>query len=436
MIDVVAKSDRPGKIRLHRIVNLGTVVAEQAFIGGSTFLTLVLVKRAGGETELGIFSLALTLLYFLMALHESLITTPYTVYGNRLHGDAKRTYLGNSLLQHFVLCGITFPLLFLAGVATGFFSQTVYLMPVLITVACVAPLWLSREFSRRVALSELRLRSAISVSGAYGILLALSLGFLYVSSRLTPTTCLASIGVASLISATIWFIRNRPRFRLVPSKLASSFKKNWFLGKWMVASQISSAFGSNTVPWILAIYSGTAAVGVLAACDSVLRLANPLLKAASNILVPKASLAIANGGRPEAARVLWRATAELAVFITIFFVVIAIAGGWFLVWIFGPEFAQYRLCLTLLASSQWLITLTMPVGCGILVFERSDLNLRNDLIGTVVTLGSVATLCFFYEGVFGAATGMAIGNAARFVLTLVTFYLLSHEEISLATDDN
>lgn len=428
ILDSLVKIPRPNMARL---VNVGTVVTEQAFIGGSTFLTMVLVKRACGESQLGVFSLALTLLYLLMAIHESLITLPFTVYGNRLKGDAKRTYLGNSLLQHIILCATVFAGLSIAGLIIGGFSTQSLLVPILISVGCIAPLWLSREFVRRVSLSDLQLQQALAVSAMYGVLLALFLIYLLQSNQLTPTTCFLAMGVASVVPASWWLYRNRTIFRIAPSTLLNSVKKNWFLGKWMVAGQTTTALGGSSVPWILALYSGTVAVGVLAACDSVLRLANPLMKAVHNVMVPKASLAAVDGGRNEVVRVLWRAAAGLALFMSIFFVGIVFAGGWFLEWIYGPDLEPYRHCLTILACSQWFATLTMPAGCGILIFERSDLNLRNDVVGVVITFVSAAILCYFF-GVYGAATGMVLGNAAKCLLTYGTFHAIATEHHSLA----
>jgi hypothetical protein len=48
--------------------------------------------------------------------------------------------------------------------------------------------------------------------------------------------------------------------------------------------------------WLLALVDGTTATGVYAACISVVSLANPLNMGLSNILTPRAVLALKEGG--------------------------------------------------------------------------------------------------------------------------------------------
>ena len=59
-------------------------IGDQCLVSGTNFLTLVIVGRSCGLQELGVYSLAFTVVVILMALQESLLIAPYTVMMSRL----------------------------------------------------------------------------------------------------------------------------------------------------------------------------------------------------------------------------------------------------------------------------------------------------------------------------------------------------------------
>src|SRR5215208_6719718 len=81
----------------------GAAIAERALLGAATLLVTVLLGRWSGPSELGLFLIFFPLLFVAIALQESLITAPYTVYSAD-HDDParRRTYLG-SVLNHTVI---------------------------------------------------------------------------------------------------------------------------------------------------------------------------------------------------------------------------------------------------------------------------------------------------------------------------------------------
>ena len=59
-----------------------------------------------GPEQLGTFSLFFPLVFIAIALQESLITAPYTVFAADHDGDARRRYLGSVLIHTLVLGGV------------------------------------------------------------------------------------------------------------------------------------------------------------------------------------------------------------------------------------------------------------------------------------------------------------------------------------------
>ena len=99
----------------------GAAIFERALLGATTFLVTILLGRWGGPDELGLFIIFFPLLFIAIALQESLITAPYTVYiANRDDPADRRAYLGGVLNHTVILCALAAPLM--AITALGFNS--------------------------------------------------------------------------------------------------------------------------------------------------------------------------------------------------------------------------------------------------------------------------------------------------------------------------
>src|SRR6185503_4571137 len=87
-------------------------IGDQCLVSGTNFLTLVVMGRACGMYELGVYSLAFTAVVTLMALQESLLIAPYTVINTRFRSAERRSaYCAATLVQQ---------LLFGSAAALGF----------------------------------------------------------------------------------------------------------------------------------------------------------------------------------------------------------------------------------------------------------------------------------------------------------------------------
>src|SRR5262245_10524211 len=56
---------------------------DQAVVSGTSLLTTMVIARFGSKEELGAYSVAFAIVLLIIGVHESLIATPYTIYGCR-----------------------------------------------------------------------------------------------------------------------------------------------------------------------------------------------------------------------------------------------------------------------------------------------------------------------------------------------------------------
>ena len=96
-------------------IRTGAAIVERALLGAATFLVTIMLGRWGGPQELGLFIIFFPLLFIAIALQESMITAPYTVYlADHEHADERRRYLG-SVFSHTAILSALVSALFAAG---------------------------------------------------------------------------------------------------------------------------------------------------------------------------------------------------------------------------------------------------------------------------------------------------------------------------------
>src|SRR6185369_17376806 len=77
----------------------GLSVVDQAVVSGTNFATSVLLGRFAVQEELGVYYLALSVIYFARGIQEQLVSAPYMIYCSRKRGRELEEYAGSSLVH-------------------------------------------------------------------------------------------------------------------------------------------------------------------------------------------------------------------------------------------------------------------------------------------------------------------------------------------------
>jgi len=135
-------------------------LADQAVVSGTSFLTTVLVGRWVEPSALGAYSIAISLLFSLWCVQESLISFPYTVQRHHAHGMPAE-YAGSSLAHNCQLSVLAAVALAIGAVALSAGHAVPDLVAAIWVLAGVVPFVLLREFARRFAFAHMRLGQAL-----------------------------------------------------------------------------------------------------------------------------------------------------------------------------------------------------------------------------------------------------------------------------------
>jgi O-antigen/teichoic acid export membrane protein len=176
----------------------------------------------------------------------------------------------------------------------------------------------------------------------------------------------------------------------------------------------------SAVPWLLMAQLGTTATGIFAACETVIQLANPLLIAVANIMVPNAAKAFADGGASEVRRIVLRSTVVLGLVTGLLSAAFMLLGGFFVVTVFGEAYLGRGVVIAVLGAGVVAEGLGLSAANGLWAIDQPKANLVANVLAVTCTL--VITIVMLNSwGIVGAACGATAGRMAASAVQIFTF---------------
>ena len=380
---------------------------DQAMVSGTSFATSVMIGRSCSKEDLGIFYLALTIVYLAKGIQDQVISAPYVIYCHRRRDEQQALYSGSALLHQLTLSVAALVVLLgiLGLVSIGIGPPG--LAPVMWVLLGALPLLLLREFIRRMAAAHLQMGTAIAIDTGVALFQIGSLLLLAYFQRLTVSLAYGTMGAACAVACCGWFVAKRRPLRFARSGAVTDWWHNWNFARWALMSHLISFAPLYFTPWIVIAVCGSGEAGVLAACISLVGMASMFLTGLATFLTPRAALAFSQGGARELRRVLQVAAAVYAAVLGAFAIFVIASGDFLLVLVFGAKYGGYGAVIGVLALSMLAQSMGVTAGIGLWAIDRPKANLAADVCALVVTL----TVMFCLLQSFGAL-GAALGDLA------------------------
>ena len=390
---------------------------DQAVVSGTSFVTSMIVGRLCSKEELGVFYLALTVVYLARGIQEQVVSAPYVIYHHRRRGEALAMYSGSALLHYAGVTAVS--LLMLLGLL-GMLSIGIGptgLAPVAWILMGALPLLLLREFIRRFTVAHLEMVAAIAIDASVAAIQLGGLLALAYYHKLTVTSAYITMGAACAIACAGWFMAKRRPMRFSWSRAVADWRHNWGFGRWALMSHMVGSISPYLMPWFVIAARGKAEAGVLAACLSLAGVASMFVVGVATYLTPKAALAFHSGGVDELRRVLRVAALVYAAVLGAFALFVLATGDFLLVLAFGSKYAGYGGALGIMAASMTALGMSITAGNGLWAIDRPKANFAAD--ATTLFTNLTVVLCLVQPlGVYGAALadlgGNIIGAAVRY----------------------
>ncbi len=396
---------------------------DQAVVSATSFIAAVLIGRFGGAEELGVYSLALAVLFFIAIMQESLISLPYVVYGNRLDGDDRARYAG-TLLTHYAALSV-FAMMCLAGLSIalrrGLGPEDA--APATWALMVVIPFVLLREFGRRVCFAHLHMGRAIGIDVVYATVQVGGLVVLALVGALSAVSALGITGLASGLAGLGWLFVTRRSFTLARDRVLLEVRRSVKLGSWDLGGQMTNWVSRFGLLWVLAVALDSRATGVFAACMTVVTLSNPFVLGLANLVGPQSARAVASGGRKALWPVTLRSTIVVSVGMAVFCGAVIVFGGDVLVMLYGLEFAGNGVVVSVLATVIFVWAVGVSAAHGLKAVERPDVNFKAGVLGVAMTV-PLAIVLVGSLGVLGVALGALVGRFVELAVRGTSFIRL------------
>jgi O-antigen/teichoic acid export membrane protein len=402
---------------------------DQLIVSGMNFVTLLMLGRMAGPDELGMFALVMPLSWFLLAFQESLITVPYTIFGVRLKGDLRRQCAGAALCQSAAWSLFVSVILATAAAIMPFVSSHASLAGVFVVFAIVSPLMLLREFGRRYLFAQLQVPLVLLMTIVGALAQLVMLCWWTYSGQLSASTAFAAVGIGSGISGLSWLWLHWDAFQFNSRRWWYFARKNWILGRWLLASQATPIVAGSILLWMIYAWLGSTAIGVYAACDGILRFVNPLILAFISVITPHVAVGLTQGGKAQLRRIVCRANMLLSVFLCGFIVLMIVAGNWIMAHSFGTQYHGAWAVLVTLSINQLISRLALAPGRALLVLERASMILWSE-VAAMVSMLAVAPLLMPLYGVLGAVFSMIVGSAFMYAFVMAFYFGAVREDES------
>ena len=420
------RKPRPARARTGVTRKLLWAIVDQAAVSATGFFSFVLVGRFAGPEELGLYALGLSLIVLVVGAQDSLISSAYAIYANRMAEADRRRYAGGTLLQTLLLvlpaaCGL------LAAAACGWLGLGPAWLPNWsAALALLVPLALWRQFGRKMAFAHHQPERTATIDGLVLLIQLSALAWLGFAGRLNAVAAFAAVAAAYLAATLVWWRLSRREYDLHGADWAGDLRRNWRLGKWVLAGRMVSLTQTYVIHWLLGLFS-TRAVGVFAACLNIVSISNLLLFAAGNVLEPRMARAYHEGGVAQVQRIARLVMLGMAAVMTLFAAAVLLAGDWAMSVLYaGEDFVGHAHALTVLAAAMFIDAAALGASQALRVLERPQVNFRANLAGLACTL-IVGCCAMPAAPVLGGAYAYLAGNLVGSGIRVVAYRRIVRE---------
>lgn len=279
------------KLRAHVRVG-GLAFADQVLFGLASFTVNVMLARFVSPAQYGAFALAFFVFLLLGAAHTALLTEPMLVFGASTYETRLRGYLWRVLQLHLATAG-----LLSAGVAAA--AAVLWRFDpgagkALAALAVVTPFVLLLWLLRRVFYVRFELVWATVADGVYLVATVAGIYAVHKLAHLDAMRAFLVMGGAAAIASGLLLAVLRPRADATTT-LREVAGRHWRYGSWSVVAQALFWASGQVMTVLVPVVLGLGKLAALAATINLYRPLNPVLLAASAMLLPATAKAAAAG---------------------------------------------------------------------------------------------------------------------------------------------
>jgi O-antigen/teichoic acid export membrane protein len=396
------------------------VVCDQAIVSLASFVATVIVGRACGREELGIYVLATTMFWLLAGIPNALAWTPFTARAPRMSSGRRAGYCGSVTIHTVLLTTILAAIFLVAGLLPeAWFGPSRWFSAMCLALVPFTLMMTLREHVRRLCMSQVAARDLLLLDGPIAMAQVALLLLLAHWGRLTATTALVAIAATCLISI-VWLVGHRANFEFRSRRAAVHWSYNLQFGRWLLAHSIVWLLADSMYRWIVGWQHGLDGLGRFASAQAVVLFINPLLLTATNFGRALSANRLAAGGIEDLRRFTVQATLVLTLTAGIAFLALAMVGGPLVRLIFGDQYAGLGAVVATLCLGMLVRIAGLPVDASLAALRHGKAMFVAILVQLAVII--VAGIPLIARcGLTGVGYTMALAYGATAIVQWHTF---------------
>jgi O-antigen/teichoic acid export membrane protein len=383
-------------------------LGDQALASGVNFVLTLVVARQVTLVDFSAYGLAVTLLWFVGALHRAYLTQPMAIDAV----SASDGQVGRQLKEVLLLQVFGWPLVLgmFGAVGWRYFPAG----GLVFAASVFAAAFLAQETLRRVLFAMGRLQSTFWLDGvAYGgqLICVWMVGRQWQGNA--PVAVLMSVAAVPFGVSAVLAYRHLPAdMRAAPwPDRAGAWRAaaaHWQVSKWVCFSQVFMFGSFMLVPFQIAEWGKPLWVAQYNATASILNGLNVMRQALGNHLPIQAAQRLRVGGIAALRSYLLQSAAWIFALSVLVVASLIALGPWMVSVLFGHRFEDAVPLLPHAAVGQLVSMLTLVSQAGGLVIHRTEQIFWAYVLGTVLSFG-LAPLLIPSWGLLGAVWVSNVG---------------------------
>lgn len=341
---------------------------DQALVSGTNFITTVVLARALGLSNFGVFSLCWAAVLLVNNLQIAFVVSPMMSIGPKQEADRRPRYYGAVLVQEvgFALCLALVVFFVAVRLDARFPLWDIHGLGLSLAFATLA--YLLQDFIRRYFFCIRRTKLAlICDSISYLTQLPIILAIAH-RPHFSPAAALWVIGATSIGGFLVCFIWFEP-IQLEVRSLQQVALRHWRLSRWLAPSALIQWSSGSIFVLVAPVYYGAAAAGILRAAQNIVALTHVWFLGLDNVVPAEASRRMHNGGVEECLKYIYQIIWRWGIITIAFLLVIAVRPSFWLKVVYGTAYIQYGHVLQLFAAFYFMVFFGGPIRAGLQALE-------------------------------------------------------------------
>jgi O-antigen/teichoic acid export membrane protein len=345
-----------------------SALCDQALVSGANFVTNVILARALGIREYGVFALSWMAVLFVASLQWAFIVSPMMSVGPKQEERNRPSYYGAVLIQEiaFAALSVAGMLIVLRISALHFPQWNIQGLGLPLSFAGFS--YLLQDFVRRYFFSTDRskfalLSDAISYLSQIPIILLLSH-----RPNFSSSMALWIIGATSLVSFLAGWLWFEP-VKFHASALREVAIRHWKISRWLAPSAFMQWSSGNLFIVAAPIYYGAAAAAVLRAAQNIVSVAHIWFLGLDNVVPAETARRMHSQGLDAAANYIKQIVFRWGLITLALMSIVSFRPDFWLNLVYGPRYAGYGHILQLYALLYFMTFFAGPLRAGLQALE-------------------------------------------------------------------